>query len=440
MKIAKLVGLACLVIALAAACAANTDTATTLPAPTNSPATAIPVTIVATQTAPAPAATPGPVDPTSTVNTESTSTPIPQATATNLPAPATVSVVLQKIVDGLEPLTYLTYAGDNTRRLYLITKPGRILVYENGSVRSQPFLNISDRVGSTGYEQGLLSAAFSPHYASDNTFYVYYTNKLGSIVVSRFTAARDTATADSNSEQILLTIEKSYNNHNGGQLQFGPDGMLYIGTGDGGSERDPFNIGQNTSVLLAKLLRVDVSQAGKPYTIPADNPKLGGGARPETWAYGLRNPWRFSFDRTTGDLYIADVGQDKYEEIDLQPAGDHGGENYGWSLYEGFEPYKGNGGSAGLTMPIYAYGHDLGCAIVGGYVYRGAQIAGLDGAYLYSDNCSGHIWSLRRGSDGKWQNALLVESGPNISSFGEDAAGELYVIALTGAIYEIIPQ
>jgi glucose/arabinose dehydrogenase len=381
-----------------------------------------------------------------------TAAPVTNATATpgatavvSATTDATTSpkatIALKPLVQGLEQLTYLTYANDGTQagasRLYLVAKSGRMLVFENGALRAQPFLDITDRVGNNGSERGLLSIAFSPRYATDNSFFVNYTDKNGNTVIARFTAAHDTNTADPASEQKVLSIDQPYPNHNGGQLQFGSDGMLYIGMGDGGSGGDPQNNGQNTQALLGKLLRIDVSQPGQPYTIPRDNPLVGKQGRPEIWAYGLRNPWRFSFDRATNDLYIADVGQNKYEEINFQPAASKGGENYGWNLYEGFEPYQDGASNVGLTMPVYQYAHDLGCSITGGYVYRGAQVTSLVGAYVYSDYCSGHIWALQRDSSGKWQNRLLLDSGLNVSSFGEDAAGELYVVSLDGAVYQI---
>jgi glucose/arabinose dehydrogenase len=347
---------------------------------------------------------------------------------------------LQKIIDGLPPLTYLTHAGDG--RLYLVGKRGQVWVIEQGSLRDEPFLDITDRVGSRANEQGLLSIAFSPNYQSDGAVYVNYTDTNGDTVVSRFTATPDQAVADSGSEVVILSIDQPYANHNGGQLQFGPDGMLYIGMGDGGSGGDPHNNGQRVDTLLGKLLRIDVSQPGQdgqPYSIPADNPSLGDNARREIWAYGLRNPWRFSFDRATNDLYIADVGQNQYEEIDRQPAGSKGGENYGWNLFEGFEPYVGND-NQGLTFPIHQYGRNEGCSVTGGYVYRGKTLPSLEGAYLYSDYCSGTIWALRPSADGQWQNEVVLESGLNVSSFGEDAAGELYVIDLGGAVYLLAAQ
>ncbi|MCX7939474.1 MAG: PQQ-dependent sugar dehydrogenase, partial [Thermoflexales bacterium] len=216
---------------------------------------------------------------------------------------------------------------------------------------------------------------------------------------------------------------------------------LYIGVGDGGSAGDPLNAGQDVRTLLGKLLRIDVSNSSpsEPYRIPADNPDFGPNSRRELWAIGLRNPWRFSFDRLTGDLYIADVGQNRYEEINFQPATSRGGENYGWRLREGFAPFRGNG-VEGLTDPIWQYGRDEGCSVTGGYVYRGSAVPPLYGAYLYGDFCSGRIWTLRRDGSGNWQNALLFDTDLNIASFGEDAEGELYVLDLNGAIHRIVGE
>jgi glucose/arabinose dehydrogenase len=415
---------------MAPATVANTPTETVTAAAT----AAATHTSVATQTA-APSATAQTTQP---PQSSPTTPPTEAAPATSPATPASGQVSLRKVVDGLEPLTYLTHAGEGSERLYLVVKAGRILVLENGSVREQPFLDISDRVGSQGSEQGLLSIAFSPRYSSDNAFYVNYTDTKGDTVVSRFSADRQQVVADADSEMALLNIDQPFANHNGGQLQFGPDGMLYIGMGDGGSGGDPQNNGQNTGVLLGKLLRIDVNQTGQPYAIPADNPKLGNASRPEVWAYGLRNPWRFSFDRQTGDLYIADVGQNQYEEIDFHPAGTPGGQNYGWNLREGFESYSNGADSASFTAPIHEYSHADGCSVTGGYVYRGQLLPQLNGAYLYSDYCSGHIWALQRAADGTWQNTLLLESGTNVSSFGEDAAGELYVIGLDGSVFQFV--
>lgn len=421
------------VMLLTAACGASGATpSSTAPSQPTTPsqATTLPTTNTPISTHTVAAETP------TTQSTQETKvTATPEATiATPGAGPAHIS--LRKVVDGLESLTYVTISGTD-ERLYVVAKAGRILVIENGAVREQPFLDISDRVGSSGSEQGLLSTAFSPQYATNRYFYVDYTDKNGDTVVSRFTAAADFSQADPQSESKVLGIDQPYPNHNGGQLQFGPDGMLYIGMGDGGSAGDPQNHAQDTQSLLGKLLRIDVSATDKPYQVPADNPKLSNATASEIWAYGLRNPWRFSFDKQTSDLYIADVGQNVYEEIDFQPAGSGGGQNYGWNLYEGFEPYKGNADSSGLVAPIFAYSHDLGCSVTGGYVYRGHQVPALNGAYLYSDYCTGHIWALQRDPSDKWVNTLLLDSGLNVSSFGQDAQGELYVIALNGGIYQI---
>ena len=336
------------------ACGANP---TPTPSSTTSPSPSQAATVPATET---PSSTV-----TATVNSTEPSLTPQATTATDMPAPGSAHISLRKIVDGLEPLTYLAVSGTD-ERLYVVAKAGHILVIENNAVRQQPFLDISERVGSNGSEQGLLSVAFSPHYADNRFFYVDYTDQNGNTVVSRFTANPDFSQADPQSEAKVLGIDQPYANHNGGQLQFGPDGMLYVGMGDGGSAGDPQNHAQDTQSLLGKLLRIDVSAGDKPYQIPADNPKLSSANPSEVWAYGLRNPWRFSFDKQTHDLYIADVGQNVYEEIDFQPAGSTGGENYGWNLYEGFVPYKGNADSNGLTMPIYTYSHDLGVLHHGG--------------------------------------------------------------------------
>ncbi len=424
------------VMLLTAACGASgaspSSTASSQPTATSLPATNTPEP---TSTTPAETPTTQPTQETTVTATPEATTATPGG-STETPNAGSAHISLRKVVDGLESLTYLTISGTD-ERLYVVAKAGRVLVIENGAVREQPFLDITDRVGSSGSEQGLLSIAFSPEYATNRYFYVNYTDKNGDTVVSRFTAAADLSQADPQSESKILGIDQPYPNHNGGQLQFGPDGMLYIGMGDGGSAGDPQNHAQDTQSLLGKLLRIDVSAADKPYQVPADNPQLSNATASEVWAYGLRNPWRFSFDKQTNDLYIADVGQNVYEEIDFQPAGSSGGQNYGWNLYEGFEPYKGNADSSGLTAPIFAYSHDLGCSVTGGYVYRGQQVPALNGAYLYSDYCTGHIWALQRDASNKWVNTLLLDSGLNVSSFGQDAHGELYVIALNGGIYQI---
>ncbi len=336
---------------------------------------------------------------------------------------------------------YVTHAGDGSGRLFVVEKPGLIRVIRNDQLLSAPFLDIRDRVGSSGGEQGLLSVAFPPGYGSSRFhFYVYYTSvENGQTVVSRFQVSADPDQADAASEEILLTQSQPFSNHNGGQLAFGPlDGYLYIGLGDGGSGGDPQNNAQDVGVLLGKILRIDVESGDVPYGIPATNPLVDTpGARPEIWAFGLRNPWRFSFDRQRGDLYIGDVGQNLYEEIDFQPAASAGGQNYGWRIMEGFHCYNpADCDPTGLVLPVWEYSHDLGCSVTGGMVYRGNRTSAARGIYFYGDYCSGLIWGLIR-DGGEWSNHLLLESGLRISSFGEDESGEIYVASLDGRLYRL---
>jgi glucose/arabinose dehydrogenase len=364
-----------------------------------------------------------------------TAEPNLEATPASRVAPA-----LQKIVDGLRRPIYLTHAGDGSGRVYIVEQPGRVRILQDGQLLATPFLDITDRVGSRANEQGLLSIAFSPDFPQSRRFFVNYTAKDGNTVVSGFLARADGLTADAASEWQVIRVEQPYANHNGGQIMFGPDGMLYIGMGDGGSAGDPQNFAQNMRSLLGKMLRIDVSgsSADQPYRVPADNPSLGAEARPEIWASGLRNPWRFSFDRLTGDLFIADVGQNKVEEVNFQPA-HQGGQNYGWKFREGFERFAGDPGQIALTDPIHQYAHrEGGCSVTGGYVYRGTALPALVGSYIYGDYCSGLVWTLRRNSQGDWQNETLFSTGASISSFGEDEAGELYVLDHGGAIYKLV--
>lgn len=303
-----------------------------------------------------------------------------------------------------------------------------------------PFLDITDRVGSSANEQGLLGLAFHPDYGQNGHFFVCYTDLLGDTVVSRFSSEPGADQAAADGERVLLQVDQPAANHNGGQLAFGPDGYLYIGLGDGGGAGDRYGNGQNPESLLAKILRIDVD-GGEPYAVPADNPFAGQeGVRPETWAMGLRNPWRFSFDRATGDLYIADVGQSRYEEINIQAASGAGGENYGWPIMEGRHCYRQETcDQSGLTLPVAEYTHAQGCSVTGGYVYRGQEFPTLEGVYLFGDYCSGTIWGLARDAGGAWQMAGLAQSDQQLTAFGEDESGELYTLdAGEGTLYRIV--
>jgi hypothetical protein len=288
-----------------------------------------------------------------------------------------------------------------------------------------------------------LSAAFPTGYAAKGHFYVYYTNTQGNIVISRYRLSIDPDAADPATEEILLTIpHPTYTNHNGGQLAFGPDGYLYAGTGDGGGGGDPNGNAQNTASLLGKILRIDVESGAVPYAVPTDNPFFGNSAyRSEIWALGLRNPWRFSFDRFTGDLFIADVGQGTFEEVDIQPSGSAGGLNYGWNIMEGAHCYPGGTCSQiGLFLPAYEYDHSQGCSITGGFVLRGPTAASLAGRYIFGDFCSGRIWSLKPLlPGGPWESSLLADTAYTISTFGEDEAGNVYVADYSaGVVYQVV--
>jgi glucose/arabinose dehydrogenase/predicted small lipoprotein YifL len=384
-----------------------------------------------------------------------TEAPSPDPTAPlEVPRLEQVRLRLEPVAGGLDRPVFVTHAGDGSGRLFIVEKGGTIRVVQQGQLVPRPFLDIRDRVLSRGSEQGLLGLAFSPDYHRTGTFFVDYIDRSGNTVISRFRVTGDPNVADPTSESKVLGINQPAANHNGGDLVFGPDGRLWIGTGDGGGANDRYGNGQNPKTLLGKMLRLDVtSDPSKPYAIPPDNPWVnaqwnGQDIRAEIWAVGLRNPWRYSFDRGTGDLWIADVGQDKYEEIDRVPAGPggkpQGGLNFGWPIMEGTHCFPDNAVCPrdGLTLPVFDYPHGAnGCSITGGYVYRGKAIAGLDGAYLYGDYCSGRIWALTQSASGAWNSRLLLESGLAISSFGEDEAGEIYVADLAGgAVYRLAAQ
>ena len=357
-----------------------------------------------------------------------------------------LAITLNEVVSGLDAPVAIANAGDDSNRLFVVEQPGTIAIVENGVISESRLLDVTDRVGSAGSEQGLLGLAFAPDYATSRLFYVMYTDLDGNEVISRFTANDDGVTADPTTEEILIYQEDFAENHNGGQLAFGPDGYLYIGLGDGGGGGDPEENGQDLSTLLGKILRIDVDPANvagaEAYSIPADNPFVEtAGAQPEIWAYGLRNPWRFSFDRETGDLFIGDVGQGDIEEIDFAPAGE-GGQNYGWNIMEGESCYAVSDCDAqadDLTLPITQYDHsEGGCSVTGGYIARGEANPDLTGTYFFGDYCSGLIWGATAGSPGSWQVTEPYESGLNISTFGEGEDGAIYLADLaSGTIYEI---
>lgn len=356
------------------------------------------------------------------------------------------AVSLEPVVDGLTKPVFLTNAGAEDDRMFIVEQPGLIRIIADGELLPEPFLDIQDRVESQGSEQGLLSVAFHPEYATNGQFFVGYTARsetgVGDNTISRFSvSAENPDRADPTSEQVLIAIPDRFPNHNGGMVAFGPDGYLYAGFGDGGSQGDPDNNGQNPNTLFGSLVRLDVDNpaGGLTYGVPDDNPYLGGGVgRPEVWATGLRNPWRFSFDRETGDLYIGDVGQSAIEEVDFLPAGSPGGANFGWNLMEGSTCYTEPACTrADLTLPVAEYSHDLGCSVTGGYVSRGEETPSLNGYYLYADYCTGYLWGLVRDENGVWLTSEPVETGLTVSSFGEDSAGNLYVLDLRGSVYRI---
>jgi glucose/arabinose dehydrogenase len=352
-------------------------------------------------------------------------------------------VALQTIASGLSFPLYLTSPpGDD--RLFIVEKGGRIRVWTGGTVLEPPFLDISAQVSSDG-ERGLLGLAFPPDYATTRRFVVHYTDPAGDTRVSLFRVSDDPNLADPASETVVLAEAQPFPNHNGGQIAFGPDGFLYLGLGDGGSAGDPEGRGQRLDELLGSILRIDVS-AGAPYAVPPDNPFLGtSGARPELWSYGLRNPWRFTFDRATGDLDLGDVGQNQWEEIDYSPAsaGAGRGANFGWNRMEGRHCFAVEScDQSGLVLPVLEYGHGSGCSVTGGYVYRGAAIPELQGHYFYADFCQGFVRSFRIQDGAAVDQAdwPTLRPGGSVSSFGEDAAGELYVLTAEGGVFRIVPQ
>lgn len=330
----------------------------------------------------------------------------------------------------------LTHAGDGSGRVYVVEQHGVVHRIDPAAPeRAEVFLDISPRVSRRGNEEGLLGLAFDPGFAGNGRFYVYYSAASPRrSVLSRFHTGSD-GLGDPASESVLLQARQPYSNHNGGMIAFGPDGMLYVALGDGGSSGDPRRNGQDLATLLGAILRIDVTRAGDsaPYATPDDNPFVGqSGARGEIWAYGLRNPWRFSFDRRTGDLWTGDVGQNDLEEVNIIRRGG----NYGWNVMEGSRCFNSASCNADdFEPPVTEYGRDAGCSITGGYVYRGQRLPELRGVYLYADFCSGRIWGLRRDGERVTEQAQLARAGFQVPSFGEDGAGEVYVLGFDGGVY-----
>ena len=360
-----------------------------------------------------------------------------RATSEERIANAATTIALMPFISGLNQPLNMVQPPDGSNRFFVVERTGQIRVVVNGTLQATPFLDVSGLITSAGGEQGLLGLAFHPSYSSNGLFFVYYTASNGDNTLARFRVSASNANqADPNSRTVLFALADRFNNHNGGNGVFGPDGFLYVGIGDGGSAGDPDNNAQNLGSLMGKLLRIDVN-SGNPYAIPPSNPFVGvSGARGEVWALGLRNPWRWTFDRQNGDLYIGDVGQGNWEEIDRHPAAAAAGNNYQWSCLEGTHAFNTSRTcSQGIsTGPITEYDHSQGdCSVTGGYLYRGASISSLVGSYVYADYCSGRIWMLQQ-SGSTWNSSPLLDTTLNVASFAEDRLGEVYVIDITGGV------
>ncbi len=360
-------------------------------------------------------------------------------------ATAQADFQLLPIVTGFDKPVDIANAGDE--RLFIVEKRGTVRIVDgDGQVLPAPFLDIRDRVRDIASEQGLLGLAFHPDYENNGWFFVNYTGNDENTRIARFTVSADPDAADEDSEVVLMTVDQPFDNHNAGDLSFGPDGYLYFGLGDGGAGDDPLNAGQDRLTLLGKMIRIDVDN-GDPYAIPEDNPfAFDDFTLDEIWALGLRNPWRFSFDRETGDLWIGDVGQDDWEEINRTPAGGSGGENYGWRCYEGNEPFifSGCDDPDAFTPPVHTYvsNFSAGCSVTGGFVYRGSDFPNLYGKYIYADYCTGRFWTLTPDGQGGWINTEQLNSNNNdFATFGEDQNGELYVAGVqSGTVFRIQGQ
>jgi glucose/arabinose dehydrogenase len=363
------------------------------------------------------------------------------------PAEAGALVQAVPVAGGFDHPLFVTHAGDGSGRLFVVEQTGKIRIVRGGRVLAAPFLDLGSRLDSSSGERGLLGLAFAPDFATSRRFYVSHTTRAaaGPVVrVARYRVGSDPDRADPASESVVLDMADPASNHNGGMLAFGPDGMLWIGTGDGGRAGDPWDNSRNPASLLGKMLRLDVRE--EPYRLPPGNQPAAGGpraARGEVWALGLRNPWRYSFDRSTGELWIGDVGQNAWEEIDVADSRREGPLHFGWKTMEGAHCYEPRSGCdrSGLELPVHEYDRDAGCSVTGGYVYRGREVPALTGRYLFSDYCTGVVWSLARDPAGKATVETVLKTGFAVSSFGEDEAGEVYLCDHSGGrILRLAPR
>jgi glucose/arabinose dehydrogenase len=370
----------------------------------------------------------------------SSTSPGPSPTPTPTPGPVSASLV--QFVTGLNQPVALEIADGGSGRMFAVEQRGTIQIISGGAIAGPPFLDITSKVNFDGNEQGLLGVTFHPNFAQTPRFYVNYDRPSSGqmqTVIAEYQVGANPNQVDPASERILLTADQPFPNHKAGQLAFGSDGFLYFGLGDGGSGGDPLGNGQNTQTLLGKMMRIDVDHTSGSlnYAIPFDNPFVNGGGLPEIWAIGFRNPWRFSFDRPTGRLFCADVGQDSFEEVDIVTKG----ANYGWNIMEGDHCFNSSScNMSGLTLPIAEYSHSEGIAVIGGYIYHGSAIPALQGKYVFGDFGSGTIWTLTESPSGTWTRNRLLSTSHQISSFGQDAAGELYLLDLGGSIFKIAPR
>lgn len=410
------------IIGLSAAC--NTHT------PLNSPTQASPATqaYIEIQSTPTQTDTP-------TLTLETTAKPgaSPTPASAAVTIPDTGNYTWNILTDGITSPTDIQSARDGSGRLFIVERPGRIRIFQDGKLAEAPFLDITNIAGSNGAEQGLLGLAFHPQFASNGYYYVNYTDKNGNTHISRFTATEDST--NTGSEQQILFVQQPFPNHNGGALAFGPDGYLYIGLGDGGSGGDPYGNAQSTNTLLGKILRVDVNH-GEPYSAPVDNPyTITNSNYPEIWAIGLRNPWKFFFDQQTGNLWVADVGQDNWEELNFIPAGTNTRLNFGWNIMEANYPYSGSN-QPEFWAPVAEYKHGPECSITGGVVYSGKNLPEWQGVYMFGDFCSGNIWGVSTPPQNN-PPTLLFQTTFRISTFGLDEEGELLVADYAGSIYQL---